>query len=72
MDLNVAQEIVSTLTENDIDAKVYEGYSGRGMYGRETVAVELLSSRDYGIACGAAPELADYRRDSLGHGLVVY
>jgi hypothetical protein len=42
------------------------------MYGRETAAVELLSSYDYGTACAAAPELADFRRDSLGKGLIVY
>jgi hypothetical protein len=72
MKLGLAQEIVNTLTENDIEAKVYEGYSGRGMFGQETTAVELTSSYDYGTACGAAPELADFRRDSLGKGLVIY
>lgn len=40
MDKELAEKLVEALQEmGDYDADIYEGYSGRGMYGERTTAV---------------------------------
>jgi hypothetical protein len=43
MELAVAKRVVDVLGEMDVEAEVYEDYSGRGMFGRTTT----------GIVCGS-------------------
>ena len=55
MQYDLAVKIVECLDEFDVPAEIYEGYSGKGMYGRKTTGVvtncslgEILS---YVIQC---------------------
>ena len=61
-----------------VDVEVREGYSGRGMYGKEVTGLVVESASDL-IAIGyaaaeAAIELSDlpHRTDSMGRSIIVY
>lgn len=55
------------------DAKTSRGgYSGRGMYGEYTPALILSDVNKMDVAMMVCPGLRDYRRDSLGKGMVWY
>ena len=41
MDLELAETLVQVLEDEGIEASLRESYSGRGMYGKETVGVVL-------------------------------
>jgi hypothetical protein len=69
------------------DGKVYEGYSGRGMYGRETTGVvfpdlgsfectlERYNEEEFGEDWKDNEEgltLDDFRKDNLGLQVILY
>lgn len=74
MELSTAQQVVEKLEDNGIEAQVYEGYSGRGMFGRTTAGVQLNHRYDMDDAEDICPELklAKVSQDSLGLGVILY
>lgn len=77
MNISNANKLVAALLKARIEAHLYdegkESYSGRGMFGKQTVAVVVKagimgSIRD--LVKATAGE--DIRWDSLGHDSVVY
>lgn len=69
MDIEKAEAIVDKLNDKGVEARLYEGYSGRGMYGACTTGV-VVPDRAQAIAI--CPELADCRRDNLGFDTILY
>ncbi len=45
MDRNLAEKLVEIIEYND-DCKLYEDYSGRGMYGKTTTGISTNASMD--------------------------
>lgn len=78
MKLGDAVMIVSRLQEQGVDAKVNSHYSGRGMYGKETVAVETEATQmQFGFAVALIDgddrfQLTSARYDNLGDGWIYY
>lgn len=85
MKLEHAQAIVNAASDAGLDVRLYEGYSGRGMYGKTTAGV-VGSLRDI-LACTAQAAinqdhdgkgddlvcaLATTSSDSMGRDLIVY
>jgi len=68
MKLEKAIDLVDQLNDEGFDAELYKGYSGRGMFGRETV----------GVSTDAHPQDAakitgeDFRSDNLGLNYILY
>lgn len=52
-----------------IEAKAYNGYSGRGMFGAETAAITV--SRPYDLD-EARMIAGNCKYDQLGHGYILY
>lgn len=79
MTLEQATDLVAELAgEYGVNASVYEGYSGRGMFGRSVVGIILDSTGDLITLGYAAAELEipigdlPQRTDSLGLGVIIY
>ena len=73
MELELALDIVSTLQSEGRDAEVYEGYAGRGSYGRETTGVVVDDGGEVYWALGRLDEhLKSFRCDNLGMQVIVY
>ena len=73
MNLELALDIVSTLTNEGCDAELYQGYSGRGSYGRETTGVVVEDIGEVYWALGRLDEpLKSFRWDNLGMRSIVY
>ena len=68
--------------DEGIEAEIYEGYSGRGMYGRETQGITtddpiglLCSAIDYAAHCDqdeVPPMSGGFRQDSMGFDTIIY
>ena len=74
MDIENARKIVEELQWEGIDhdAKVYDDYSGRGMYGEQTAAV-VTHDPDQAKRLMGKLGIEDYMRtDNLGLQYVVY
>ena len=79
---------IAELIEDFCDAEIYEGYSGRGMYGRETTGVTVNSLSEVAASMIAnAEEVAvrvaelkaagvemptGFRQDSMGYDTIIY
>ncbi len=85
MERSLAEALVEACDQAGIEAKVYEGYSGRGMYGRETTGISLegnftdltsavINQPDLFVNEDGNPkfEVDGFRTDSLGMGTIVY
>jgi hypothetical protein len=88
MDSKIATLIVTAATEIGLDARLYEGYAGRNMFGRTTTGVVLdndtsllrsvalaagrIGEDESGVDLDAFVEALDFQRDALGHSLIVY
>ena len=86
MNIQSANFLVEVAANNGIDAELYEGYSGRGMYGEETTGVTtenpvkllgLAIAFALDIDRGEAEEFGDcnftrLQFDSLGRGSIIY
>jgi formate-dependent phosphoribosylglycinamide formyltransferase (GAR transformylase) len=72
MERSKALRVVKRLESQGISAQVYEGYSGRGMYGSETFGVTLDEVWMVSAAETAARTLKKAARDSLGKGVIFY
>jgi len=82
----VAEIIVDLLQDAGHDAKIYEGYSGRGMFGVETTGIDTSATSEYvaGLVAGkkdkeefdekerALLNAVVIRGDNLGLGYIVY
>ena len=66
MKLSTAQNIVKKMEAEGCEASVYEDYSGRGMYGRNTAGVNV-GQYDHGHKL-----VKRFRCDSLGKGYIYY
>ena len=70
-----AQKVVDILTDRGIEARMYEDYSGRGMYGATCPGIVCSDVVEVGAAIEAAKIPAKDRpgrRDSLGLNTIVY
>jgi hypothetical protein len=80
-----AKKVVEILEEEGYEASVYEGYSGRGMYGKETWGVSTDASPESAeqtvneVMIQEAeendedePEQLEFRYDSLGKRFILY
>ncbi len=71
-----ALKLVDAATAAGIQAKVYDGYSGRGMFGEQTTAVRFDGAEDLTEArielARQGREILKPRTDSLGRGIVAY
>jgi hypothetical protein len=85
MKLETAEALVKALDGLGVEATVSEGYSGRGMYGRLTVAIvlaqgaSLLAAAAFAARQMAADDVDGFVRDlrqvqiaAMGLGVVVY
>ena len=67
-----ARDAVKKLIAADIESEVYENYSGRGMYGRETTGVVVRSAWKTSSAMETCSVLKEMARDGLGMGTIFY
>ncbi len=87
MNEKTARLIVEALQSEGIDADTYKNYSGRGMYGTTTTAVNIKDnytnratvqravdnqSELFGEEGEEVPRIDDHRTDSLGLGWLIY
>ena len=86
MEKRVAEFLVDLLESSGKEARLYEGYSGRGMYGKTTTGVVLESFSDlaesmwenshriaHAIDSGDLPECIDgFAKDSMGYDTIIY
>lgn len=80
MNIETARGIVQSAKDLDLDLELYEGYSGRGMYGEKTTGIRysfladlLVSVANYAIHSVDLPgELQDIRTDNLSTGYIIY
>lgn len=73
----LARKIVETAERLRVDMEIYEGYSGRGMYGEETTAVTYRNENDLLVVAAelglsVAKDVQKFRRDSLGKSRIIY
>ena len=84
MDIKVAKLIVESAEENNVDLTLYEDYSGRGMFGKETAGI-VGSDTTIMLAVAIAArnllnpefdqliqEIKNIRTDSLGRDTIYY
>lgn len=83
MDKKQAEFIRDAVEAYGEEAEMYDGYSGRGMFGERTWAVDIPADLDLAAAVArhmrrlsreefaAAPELDGLRRDQMGKSSVV-
>lgn len=65
MELAQAKRLISRINKNGGKARIYEGYSGRGMFGDKTT----------GVVCGPYDidfKKTKFRYDNLGLDMIVY
>lgn len=78
MDKKVAEAIVDACYNQGYDADIYEGYSGRFMYGKETTGVTVDSISVVVQSVINESELFEdlnineLRNDSMGLGIIIY
>ena len=79
MESKLATEIFGALKDSGIECRMVSDYSGRGMYGAETFAVEfnasamdLLNSVINESELFTEVEAGQLRLDNMGLGLVLY
>ena len=72
MKLEHAQQIVEYLEDEGTEARLYKGYSGRAMYGRETSGVVSASVGDITYAMGALGIKERIQTDSMGLDIIAY
>jgi len=68
MKMEKAERMVEKLQDEGYEARLYEGYSGRGMFGRETTGV----STDAHPTTAAAVTGVRCSSDNLGLGYILY
>lgn len=75
MTLDQAKKIVEILNDEGVEARVYENYSGRGMYGATCTGIVCDDPVSVGAAASRARvKKADRprRSDNLGRSLIIY
>lgn len=82
MNIEAAEKIVNVLS-GEIYCEVYEGYSGRGMYGEKTTGIVCNSLQDLLAATWKnihelaeaninMIDIVDIEIDNMGQGIIVY
>lgn len=64
MDRAVAEKIVEAVNENGGEARLYEEYSGRGMYGKTTTGVVIIDGDIVSSVISNADLFVDVDEDS--------
>ena len=78
MDKQVAKRIVDACENQGYDADIYEGYSGRGMYGSETTGVTadsksvIIQSIINESKLFDDLNISELRSDSMGLETIIY
>lgn len=76
MKLETVQRLILASEELEIEARIYNGYSGRGMMGEETTGLVCDSRTDLmRLAVRASipdEELQAVRSDNLGRDMIFY
>lgn len=73
MTIDQARKIVEILTKKGIKARVYEDYSGRGMFGATCPGIECDDIAAVELAAKKIPSKdRPKRRDNLGLSMIVY
>ena len=83
MDIAIAREIVAATEGTENPAQLFESYSGRGMFGKTTAAVEINNLAEWTVAVAqtvassddpyaVAMAMAKIRYDDLGRGMIFY
>jgi hypothetical protein len=72
MKIEHAKQIVEFLESEGTEASLYEGYSGRFMYGKETAGVVTKSLGDVAYALGALGIRVKPKTDSMGLDIIAY
>lgn len=65
-------KIVNAAKQNELNVSKHPNYSGRGMFGEQTLAI---SGDEYDILDAlmhAHISMREFRRDSLGKGYIIY
>jgi hypothetical protein len=80
MDKDVAIALMNQIQENWGEARLYEDYSGRGMFGATTTGLVVDSVEEAHVALGVLTEIGDedldlpggFRSDNLGLSYIIY
>lgn len=87
MNLTTARVLVEAGYDIGVDVALYEGYSGRGMFGKVTDAVTVSNLADFAAVAAKAginlersredeteflEDLQKLRQDSLGRSIIIY
>jgi hypothetical protein len=80
MTVELATKLLEIAVQNQIEAELYNGgYSGRGMFGKTTIAIVVPSRDDLNNILLQLPnepeflsELKALRTDNLGRDLIAY
>lgn len=68
-----AKKLITLLEENGFDAKLYEGYSGRCMFGATTTGVTTdCSPFTFKESFRRYRSYSDLRFDNMGRGFIYY
>ena len=71
MDKAKAEKIVAMLQDEGFTARVYDDYSGRGMYGKTTTAV-VSNDLSRALAVAGKKGVKRPQWDQLGKGYIIY
>ena len=73
MTIEQARDLQASLSEIEyVDIEIYEGYSGRGMYGSTTTAVVYKVEDGEDVEAAAERLGVELTRDNMGLGLCAY
>jgi hypothetical protein len=72
MKLENASKIFYYLEDKGTPVEIFEGYSGRGMYGEETTGIVVDNAMDVAHAMGHLGIEDNQRTDSMGLQTIVY
>ena len=64
--------LVTILEDEGYEAKIYEGYSGRGMYGKEVDGISSDCPRNEFQNIAGQNGFGSFRVDNLGKGFIYY
>lgn len=82
--MKLAETLVQVCEDEGLDVKLYESYSGRSMYGRETTGVVIhegdvqdilravINNATCFIAVSEMFTVNNFKVDSMGKGIILY
>lgn len=72
MDLEKARNAVDEMQSEGIDCELDEGYSGRGMYGKQTTGIVVNGDDFRAIQIMGNHGIRSARTDNMGKGVIYY